>query len=498
MQPDAIPKVGENGVFQPRFGGTDESVVSPIGLGFLVLAGILFLVLPRKYRFIPLFCVCYFITAGQTLVIAGLHFQMLRLIILFGWLRIGFSYLEARHEVARFRMNVMDRAFIVWVISSCITFTILWGSFSAFLNKCGFAYGILGTYFLLRYLVQDDEDVDRMIRVFAWVAAIIAACMLREQMTGQNLFSVFGGVPLYTVIREGKLRSQAAFGNAILAGTFGSSLLPLFVLLWQSTKYKISSLVGIAASFVIGLTSHSSTPFMVFGAGIIGLCAWPLRKFMRTIRWGIVALILGLQLVMKAPVWSLIARADMVGGSSGYHRYVLVDAFIRHFFDWWLVGFRYPETWGWFTGDLANEFILQGVFGGLITFVLFLRIIVLAFRRLKRGRDLTPNIRQQKRLWALGCTVFATCAAFFGIDYFDQSIVTWYSLLAMIVAATTVAAAAPSLAKSAKTKSAKERKAENVIDDLARDEVLVNPPIETPSEVTAPVSHWTGLGLRKA
>jgi hypothetical protein len=50
---------------------------------------------------------------------------------------------------------------------------------------------------------------------------------------------------------------------------------------------------------------------------------------------------------MKAPVWFLIARIDLAGGSSGYHRAMLIDTFLRHFGDWWLLGTKDAFSWGW-------------------------------------------------------------------------------------------------------------------------------------------------------
>jgi hypothetical protein len=41
-------------------------------------------------------------------------------------------------------------------------------------------------------------------------------------------------------------------------------------------------------------------------------------------------------------------------------------------------------------------------------------------------------------MWALGSALFANMVAFLGISFFDQTIVVWYALLAMISAATVV------------------------------------------------------------
>jgi hypothetical protein len=32
--------------------------------------------------------------------------------------------------------------------------------------------------------------------------------------------------------------------------------------------------------------------------------------------------------VMQAPVWHLISRIDLIGGSTGWHRYIIFDAFL--------------------------------------------------------------------------------------------------------------------------------------------------------------------------
>ena len=73
---------------------------------------------------------------------------------------------------------------------------------------------------------------------------------------------------------------------------------------------------------------------------------WPVRHRMKIFRWGVTICLIGLQLVMKAPVWALIQRINLVGGNSGYHRYELVNQAILHFREWWLVGFQNPSSLG--------------------------------------------------------------------------------------------------------------------------------------------------------
>src|SRR5208282_2313841 len=97
------------------------------------------------------------------------------------------------------------------------------------------------------------------------------------------------------------------------------------------------------------------------------------------VRWALVVTLTALHLVMKAPVWALIARVDMTGSSTGYHRYMLIDNCIRHFSDWWLLGYKDYNNWGSFMFDMCNEYVYVAVMGGLITLILFLTVLTRSF-----------------------------------------------------------------------------------------------------------------------
>lgn len=138
-------------------------------------------------------------------------------------------------------------------------------------------------------------------------------------------------------------------------------------------------------------------------------------------------------MVMHGPVWSLIEKIDITGGSSSYHRYELVDLCIRHFSDWWLVGVKDTSVWGWDMWDTANQYVSVCENSGLLPFVLFLAIIVYGFKYLGRVRlRSTTSAHTAHFVWAVGASLFANVVAYFGISYYDQTMVTWYCLLAII------------------------------------------------------------------
>jgi len=259
--------------------------------------------------------------------------------------------------------------------------------------------------------------------------------LLIEHFTQHNLFEMMGA-PSLSAIREGAIRAQGPFRHPIIAGTLGAMLLPMFVgLWWQGKKHRTILAAGMAASIGMAVASASSTPLMTCAAGIGALLLWPYRSRLRILRWGAALGIVGLHLVMKAPVWMLIARAGGTLGGSGYHRAMLIDNFIRHFGEWWLIGTRNNANWGYDMWDVDNAFVAAGVGGGLIAFLAFIAVFVYAYKQVGKSRRLLRSSRKDDRLiWALGASLFANTVGFFGIIYFDQSILVWYSLLAMISA----------------------------------------------------------------
>ena len=194
------------------------------------------------------------------------------------------------------------------------------------------------------------------------------------------------------------------------------------------------------------LTTASSTPVLAYVAGVGSLFLWPIRRSMRVVRWGIVLTIASFAVVMKAPVWFIVAHVNVIGGSGGYDRAYLIDVFIRHFKDWWLIGTNQTGNWGYDMWDLSNQFVAEGETGGLLTFICFIAMISRSFSRLGRMRNqVGPN--QGWLCWSLGAVMVAHIFAYFGVSYWDQTRIWWWACLAMI-SATTVALQ-PVRAKSA-------------------------------------------------
>jgi len=405
-----------------------------IALLFTVASGLLMLTLPRKWAAAPLLVVAVLMPLGQYVDVGGLHFYMTRILIVFGCVRL----VVQRNSGPR-RFNAIDKLMVLWVTTDVVARILLLQTSDAMINRLGYAYNVLGVYFLMRYFVLDIEDLRRVTRILVFISVVVAGAMLVEKTTGRNAFAVFGGVPAISEVRLGRIRAQGPFEHSILAGTFGAVMLPLFVSLgWGTRKHKALVLLGVAAATAITVLSASSTPALSYLAGIGALCLWPLRKHMRVVRWGVVCMLVGLQIVMKAPVWALIARVGVISGSTAYHREILVDQFIRRIGEWWFVGVASTAGWGdkyMLLGDVTNHYVELGVQGGLITLVLFIAMIAYCFRGLGVARRAFEGDAALERMcWAFGAALFVHLVAFMGVSYFDQIACVWYAFLALIAA----------------------------------------------------------------
>ncbi len=404
--------------------------IEPYVLGIILLLGILTILLPRKYALFPIILASCFITLGQRMVIFTLDFTMIRILILFGFIRI-----ILKQEHGDFKPNIIDKILVLFCLAQIITYTLLWSTSGAFINRLGRSLDALGIYFLCRFMIQDIDDIKRLIRIVAILSIPMGMMFIIEKYTGRNFFSIFGGVPEITNIRDGKLRCQGPFRHPILAGTFGATIMPLFFSLWwQGGKSRLLAIISVLMVTFIAFSAASSGAAIAYLSALIGLSVFFLRKYLRFIRWGILFSIIFLHLIMKAPVWFIFAKIGYLVGGEGRHRSRLIDGAISHFSDWWLVGTKSTAYWGWIMYDVTNQYIRIGVDGGIISLGLFIALIVFCFKAVGKMNALLEyrSRANQMLIWTMGVSLFAHTTSFLSISYFDQITVFWYALLAMI------------------------------------------------------------------
>jgi len=389
----------------------------PLVALLLLVVFVLIQKLPRNKVIVPLLFTFFSVPIGQVVVLGGIHFTALRILIIAGLIRRASSAASSREDKYPGGFNALDKVIVLWTISSVIVICLQWMNVQNTIARLGDFLDSLGGFMVARYFILDLDAVRRTTKVLAVVCIVQGALMMNEQIMHQNLYGYIGGWPIAVTYRAGHIRSQGAMGN-IGGGLFGGALVPMFLWLLTQRKSRLVAVLGIAGAVTMVFTSDASTATLALGASVLGLAFWFLRKQMRVVRWALSLTLIALHLAMKAPVWALIARIDLTGSSSGYHRFELVDNCIRHFSWWWLLGTKYYDTWGFCMFDLCNQFVVCAVTGGLVTLVLFIMIYSRSFGAIGTARKLVSGDRKQEWfLWCLGSTLFAHVVASFGFNY---------------------------------------------------------------------------------
>jgi hypothetical protein len=407
-----------------------------VAVGTLI-AIVLMLTLPRQKAIVPFLLAFFLVPLGQVVLLGGLHFPVVRILIVVGVARWATSGREALGGRFAGRFNSIDRAVVLWSISGLIVVSIQWMDLQALVKSVGDFLDTLGGYLVARFLIPDHNAIRRSVKVLAVVCLIHGACMINEHITRRDIFGYLGGVGIETEVRDGHVRAGGLLGT-IQSGTFGGVLVPFFLwLLTADKKSRAVAYMGLAGATAMVIMSGSSTSAMTYGANVVGFSFWSLRKNLRFVRWTIVLVLAGLHLVMNGPVWSLIEHIDLTGGSSSYHRYMLIDTLIRHFGDWWLLGTRENGTWGWEMWDTCNQLVDVGVRGGIVTLALYILILKRSFGAIGIARKRVNGDRKQEWfLFCLGVMLFDNVVAQFGINYMVQLEMVLFPLLATISVAT--------------------------------------------------------------
>lgn len=410
--------------------------MSPLAIAFVLLNSLALLALPRRWAVVPFLIGACYMTLGQGVNLGPFSFSTVRLLIAVGAVRLAL-----RGERFSGGLNGMDKMLLAWgawaVFSSAFHAVTSEGNPLVF--RMGLVYNVLGIYFLLRVFVRDIEDVKHLIKVSAFVLVPVALEMIQERITGKNLFAVFGGVSEHVVIRKGGLRAQGPFAHPILAGTVGAVMFPLMAGLYTS-KLR-AACIGMVACIVMVFTSGSSGPLMSLVFGIIAIGLWKWRHLTRQIRISLVVGYVLLDIVMKAPAYYLIARIDLTGSSTGWHRARLIEVGISHLSEWWLAGTDHTRHWmptgvSWSPEhtDITNYFLKMGVIGGLPLMLLLIAAISLGFRyvgqSVKEADDQPWD--EQFLHWCLGAGLITQAATCISVSYFDQSYIFLYINLAIV------------------------------------------------------------------
>ncbi len=402
--------------------------------GFVILTSALALaqfLLPKRLAFLPLLiAACHL---GNIEIAANI--TPCRLMIVLGLVKAIAS--------GEFKWSSSNRIDLLFLTFSCIAIIV---SFvprldipSPFKQNLGLILNAFGSYLYGRAFLSGPNAVQSFARALSIILLPLAIFLTIEHTTRQNTYKMLGARSAQSVVREGKNRAAGPFQHPILAGTMGAVSFPFMIFLWKRDRKR--ALLGLGSSLAIVYASSSSGPLAALMLSMLCCLAWKYRQHITRIHKLSWVTIVILHLISTRGIWYLMARIDLTGGSTGYHRARLIDSAMGSFGRWWLAGTDYTRDW-MFSGvswsdrhtDLTNYYIHLGVIGGLGLMLTFIAIQFNCFTQIGKElkRSQYANSFNNQSLWFSGCALLSHSVGMVSISYFDQMYAPLYVLIGLI------------------------------------------------------------------
>jgi hypothetical protein len=408
--------------------------LNPLFITFAVMLVVAQFILPRKIAFAPLIiAVCHF--ENIPVLELGAAFSTCKLVILAGLFRAAreSTLVWSKHQP----LDILIGLWAGWMFIS--GFAHHPEDHNPITIRLSIIYDFAGSYLYARAFIKNQEDFIRYIKCMTVVVGALAFMVIYEVGVHQNIYELIAGGDGMVTIRESRVRAAGPFAHPILLGTFAATSMILMFPLWL--KNRRWAVISAIACSVIVLFSASSGPIVTLFSGLLAMAVWHWRTSVGWIRRIVIVSFVILQVAMDAPIWFLMARIDLAGGSTGWHRAQLISTAFSHLDEWWLVGTDYTRHWmpygvNWskYQADITNYYLSMGVNGGLPLMLLFIAILIKAFQLLGCGMQPLRNSNDPNEfiLWSVGAALFSHCFTFLSVSYFDQSNVPFGMLLGVI------------------------------------------------------------------
>jgi hypothetical protein len=221
----------------------------------------------------------------------------------------------------------------------------------------------------------------------------------------------------------------------MLFGLFWVGVLPYFMALALTSRQKLLYWAATSTVIFAVIATASSTPLASMLVVIILLPLFKYRQKGKQVLWLLFGLAVVLHFVMNGPIWGLLARIDLVAGSTGWYRYLLVDYAIKNFEQWALLGVKSTENWivpsYRALTDVCNQYVLEGVRGGIATLLLFVFVLCKAVK-ITWQSSMSISKQQNWLAWSTCVAILGHCTAFWAMAYSGQIIMLLYLTFAIV------------------------------------------------------------------
>jgi hypothetical protein len=345
---------------------------------------------------------------------------------------------------SRFKWCRLDGWVAVYMGITIVVMCITSPPAEALENRAGFLMDTFFAYLAARLCVTDRAALISVVKCVGVILVPLVIMGVLESAAGWRPYAQLRQYcpwRMDTTIKEARFgfeRAEGPFGHAIMFGTAFAILLPcLWSLRHEGGCWPALSYLLTGAALIGALSSMSGGPWNTLIVVIFCLALERYKRWVKPLLIFMVFSCIFTEIASNRPFYHVIlSYANPLGGAAG-HRAVIVDCAIEDIDKWWMVGYRGQDPgWGPRLGmaftDVTNEFVLAGVYYGILGVIGLCAIFTSAIQMLVRSYNLSNDPVVKSWCWALCTILVAVIITFMGVAFFGQIKTIFYCILGVV------------------------------------------------------------------
>jgi hypothetical protein len=412
-----------------------------VTLTIAAVASVLVFFLTPVYGFAVYIAVLGWYPSYLTVKLGTIDFNVCRIVILAIYAKL--FLLTNLHN--RFKFIWLDKLLLIYFLCQVLAGAVTAQSFMAFLeNRAGAVFSLVLPYFAVRMIVTKKEEYITLLKLIVIITAPLAVVGFYQFMTGSNPmgflreYAAWGAGSYVPYPRAGFFRANVTFPHPIMYGLFFATFGPICAGLFRNvSNNKFVYAVGIGLMGVGVFTSLSSGPFLAALVSIMFLAFYRYRKHWKG-TLAVAILMCGTVEVISNRHFYDVLGSYTLSPTSAYGRSRLIDV---AFFEGgmsgrWLAGHGQVDPgWGPMIDgrkktDVVNHYILVLCRYGLVGFVPFVVMLVVACRRWVYAWQACVLESDRWLIWCLSGAMCGLLASLVSVSLFDQARTAFYLMLA--------------------------------------------------------------------
>lgn len=296
-------------------------------------------------------------------------------------------------------------------------------------------------YFAVRLIIRTKEDYILLLKAITWSVGALVVFACYESLTGNNLLKMGRDMPTPELRLNLFYRAHTTFRVCIYFGVFCGMVGGFCMGLVKNEKknallYKI--LVGLI--FLGAFFSMSSGGLLAMVSTIGFICFYRFRR-----RWkaGIILVIImcGLvEFISNRHFYNVIDRFTFNSATTWYRTRLFEVAFEEGgMTGHWITGYGFEDP-GWGARidmrdhtDMVNHYLLELCRYGLVGFIPFCAVIIVAFKKLFTGFWFIKNDGDSWLIWCIAVGLLSVLLAFNSVSLFGQPMTMLFMMFGFCV-----------------------------------------------------------------